>query len=89
MKTNMGVLVLKFTHNPRAGLLHRDAQFFMQLTGERLSNRFGGFKLAARKLPPARIGLARWPLRKQHPALTIVDNADGDLNNGPAHGQFS
>jgi hypothetical protein len=75
----MGVGVDILKGDPRVCVSEFDPEFFAQLTGERCASWFAAFHLPTRKLPEARVGLARGALREQKPIIGTEDHRGGDL----------
>src|SRR5205814_10289476 len=69
---------------PRLRIDDVDAQLLVQLARQRGDDRLAALELAARKLPPAGVHLARRPRREQEAPAPVDQDADGDVDDPAA-----
>ena len=67
MELDVRMRIDELLHEPRRRAAHGDAELLVQFARECRSRRFAGLELAARKLPVARVRLARGSLRERAP----------------------
>ncbi len=66
--------------NQGLGGEYDEAEFFVELTTQRLERTLAGFELATGKLPTARQMFAGGALREQHPIRAVPDDARDHVN---------
>ena len=80
MKAHPGMRIRELDRLERGNVLDHDAQFLVKFPRQRLVNAFSGLDLAARKLPPARIGLALGALRKEERTIRAPQDPNSHLD---------